>query len=82
MEASDFVRVACEEFQAAMDVGQRDIGFAGTASAVRSHMRSAAACLLSSAVLSARARREVVGQRHFEWDTPPRGGNASQMGHA
>ena len=73
MEGSDYVRVAGEEFDAACTAVHGSLGFAETASAVRSHMRSAAACLIHSAVLAARSRRETVGQQHFDWDSPPRG---------
>ena len=34
------------------------------------------------AVLSARLRRETVGQRHFEWDTPPRGQSPQPVARA
>ena len=66
MDASDYLRVAAEEFEAARRAAQGSIGFAETASAVRSHTRSATACLTGYAVLVAR-------QQHFDWDTPPRG---------
>ena len=82
MDASDYVRVAGEELTAASTAARGDKTFAETASAVRSHMRSATACLVRLAVLAARARRETVGQRHFDWDTPPRGPQAVPTGTA
>ena len=77
MDASDYVGVAGAQFEAARTAAGGQLSFAETASAVRSHMRSATACLTRSAVVAARARRETVGQRHFDWDTPPRGDQTS-----
>ena len=82
MEASDYVRVASEEFHAACTAARGSITFAQTASAVRTHMRSATACPIRSAVLPARLRSETVGQRHLEWDTPPRGQREAHVGKA
>ena len=72
MDASDYVRVAVEELEAACTAAQGSVGFAETASAVRSHMRSATVCLTRCAVVSARSRREAVGQLHFDWEGVPR----------
>ena len=49
----------------------------------RWELQTSSASLLRSAVARARARREVVGQRHFDWDTPPpRGGSAQPVGRS
>ena len=41
--------------------------------------RAANACLIRSALLAARSRREAVGQQDFQWDTPPRGGETDAV---
>jgi len=82
MDASELLRVAGEEFQAAVTAAQGKLGFAETASAVRSHMRSATACLIRSAVLAARSQREAVGQLHFGWDGAARGQAPSAVAKA
>ena len=82
VDRSDFLCVAKEEFQTACAAAQGCIGFAETASAVRSQMRSATACLIRFAVLSARSRREAVGQLHFDWEGARRGDQPSAIASA
>ena len=82
MDAPDYVREAQDAFAAACREAARDSVFAETAAAVRKQMGLASVCLLRSAVLRARARRQAIGRRHFDWDTPPRGEEPQPVGRA
>ena len=78
MDASEYVRVAFEEFDAATAAAEADGPFSQRAETIRDHMRSATACLLRTAVVWGRQPRETVGQQTFNF--PEQGSPGASAG--